>query len=416
MSDKREMQIPINSVDFVANVERMPTRRSQARGIYLYGLDNNYPYKLKQLALRSNSLVTAMNTYSRFVQGLGFEGATYKDTITNPVHLNKDKLTPYELLQFVSKEKAHINYAIHVNYNQLGEAVEFTPIPYEFVRKKIMLQNEVFEKFIITDIWHTEFTQNYSYLGAFKIQDFNKWILDKKKGYNFTSLETYAYNPDPFVVREQIAECRGIENYSGQLFYIKDTIEAYQIAKYDSVIDDAQTEAEAKLFSLSSLQNGFSASGIFKYPMNLDTPNEANNATDRLKNLKGAENASRWVAIPYGAAQDAPQNMFESIQQPDIDKLFPLQRAEAKKNIYELYAQPSIINGRSDEGMFNQQSMQDAFMFYNSVTEPSRQQLEIELTTLFSNSIFADKVKLPIEIKPLGYGEPIKKETNENIN
>ena len=53
--------------------------------------------------------------------------------------------------------------------------------------------------------------------------------------------------------------------------------------------------------------------------------------------------------------------------------------------------------------------MQDAFDFYNAITEPIRTELEIELTTLLSNSIL--DVKLPIEIKPLEY-----KSTNiENI-
>jgi len=413
MTDKRQAKTAVNSIDFISHVERLPTFRSNASGIYLYGADNNYPYKLKQLALRSNSLVTAVNTYSRFLQGLGFEGATANDVLSgNSLFLNRNKLTPYDLLKFSASEKGHINFAVHVNFNQLGEAVEFTPIPYEFCRLKTKIDKEIFDKYIITNIWHSE--RDLNYYGAFSMQNFNKWKENKIRGYHFTSLETYAYNPDSFVVREQIKESGGIENYPGQLFYVKDTIEVYQLAKYDSIIDDGQIEAEAKLFSLSNLQNSFSASGILKYPGNLDSNDEFVEAKDRLRNLTGSQNAGRFITMPYLPANPPSINLFENIQQNDIDKLFTTQKEEAKRNIYELFSQPGIINGRSDNGMFNQQSMQDAFMFYNSVTEPARQQLEIELTTLFSNSVFESQIKLPIEIKPLEYGE--KTTNNEKIN
>ena len=65
--------------------------------------------------------------------------------------------------------------------------------------------------------------------------------------------------------------------------------------------------------------------------------------------------------------------------------------------------------------MFNQQSMQDAFTFYNAITEQARQEIEMHLTILFSNSIFANEIKLPIQIQPLTYqvDEPIT-EDNEN--
>jgi hypothetical protein len=43
-----------------------------------------------------------------------------------------------------------------------------------------------------------------------------------------------------------------------------------------------------------------------------------------------------------------------------------------------------------------------------------RQELEIELTRLFSNSVFASQLKLPIEIEPLQFISKTK--TIESIN
>jgi hypothetical protein len=415
-TSQRTQTVPVNSVDFVSHVERLPTRGSNAKGIYQYGLDNNYPYKMKQIALRSNSLVTAINTNTRFLQGLGFEGATPADAIEGKsLKLNSNGLTAYDLLKFVCSEKSLINFAIHVNFNQLGEAVEFTPIPYEFCRQKLPTNDDTETKFIITNIWHTEFN-TFGSGQASEIMNFNKWLVDKKTGRNFIALETFKYNPDPAIIRQQIEDSGGIENYSGQLYYVKDTTEVYQLANYDSVIDDAQTEAEAKLYSLSNLQNSFSASGIIKYPANLDSNEEFASVKNRLSDGKGASNAGRFLVMPYAPGAPPTTPFFENIQQNNVDKLFSLQKEEAKKNIYELFQQPEILNGRSSGGMFNQQSMQDAFTFYNAITEQARQEIEMHLTILFSNSIFANEIKLPIQIQPLTYqvDEP-KTEDNENI-
>jgi len=413
-NDSRSAKVAVNSIDFVSHVKRLPVFRSAAQGIYLYGQDNNYPAKLKQLALRSNSLVTAINSQTKFLRGLGFPGAIPGDFATgNAVEVNADGLTAGDLLTHFAKSKSEINTAIHVNYNALGEAVGFTPVPYEFIRRKLLLMTDHFEKFVISNIWDLENTPGNYDFGAFTVENFNEWVKKKELGFNYNSLCVYAYDPDSVVVREQISESGGIENYPGQLFYSNNSIQIYQKAFYDSVIDDAQTEAEAKIFSISNLQNMFASSGIFKYPGNLDTQLEFKKVKERMEQTAGAVNAGRFFTIPFNPGSPPTTPFFESIQQQNVDTMFVNQREDAKRNIYEFYQQPGLINGRSDNGMFNQQSMSDAFTFYNSVTEPLRQEIEKELTMLFSNSII--DIQLPIQIEPLNYKGKTT-ETNETTD
>jgi hypothetical protein len=87
----------------------------------------------------------------------------------------------------------------------------------------------------------------------------------------------------------------------------------------------------------------------------------------------------------------------------NIDKLYSDQKKDARENIKSLYTIPNALIGKDTEGNFATQKMQETFDFYNSVTEPLRQELEIELTTLFKNSVFASQITLPIEIEPLKY-------------
>jgi len=415
-NDERKAQIQVNSLDYLVSVDRLAIFRSQAQGIYLYGTDNNYPRKIMQAALRSSAIETAINKQAQFIQGLGFQGATALDVKKGTaVVINSKGQTAYDLLKFCANQKSNINVAIHVNYNALGEAVEFTPVQYDFIRKKISNPKEQFERYIITNIWHLE--NDYTGYGfAAKIMEFNKWMQDKRKNLSFVCLECFEYNPDPVVVREQIKISGGIENYSGQLFYMKRTEDVYQKAIYDSVADDFQFLAEAKLASLSNIQNGYAAGGIFKHFGNLTGTKELENLKAKLNNIKGAINTGRFIAvqIPDNADMNMPDKMFEPTQMQNIDNIYEIQKRDAKENIKNLFSQPNALIGSDTEGNFATQKMQETFEFYNSITEPLRQELEIELTTLFSNSIFATQLKLPIEIEPLEFVSKIK--TIESTN
>lgn len=403
--DARKPQIQVNSLDFLVSVDRLSILRSSAQGIYHYGGDNNYPRKIMQSADRSSSLVTARNKQAQFVQGLGFSGATAMDVKNDTaIVINSKGQTAYDLLKFCADQKSNINIAIHVNYNQLGEAVEFNLIQYDFVRRKIKTSKDKFVKHIITNIWHLE--NDYSQYGyAAKIMEFNKWVKDKEENLSFIAIECFDYNPDPLIVREQIELSGGIDNYSGQLFYMKRTEDIYQKALYDSVADDFQFLAETKLSSLSNIQNGYSAGGIFKYFGNTTGTKEISELKKKLENTRGAKNFGRILAleIPSSADMKVPVNMFEPTEMQNIDKLFSDQKKDARENIKSLYTIPNALIGKDTEGNFATQKMHETFDFYNTVTEPLRQELEIELTTLFKNSIFASQITLPIEIEPLQY-------------
>jgi hypothetical protein len=417
-NDAREPQIQVNSLDFLVSVDRMPTFHSGAQDIYLYGFDNNYPRKIVQSSDRSSALVTAKNKQAQFVQGLGFPGATANDVKNDTaIVINEKGQTAYDLLKFCAEQKSNINIAIHVNYNALGEAVEFNLIQYDFVRRKIKKKKDKFVKYIITNIWHLEndYTQ-YGY--AAKIMSFNKWVEDKETEIDFLALEVFDYNPDPIVVREQIELSGGIEDYPGQIFYMKRTEDIYQKAVYDSVADDFQFLSECKLASLSNIQNGYSAGGIFKHFGNLTGTKELEELKGKLKNTTGAKNTGRIVAVEIlqNADGNIPTNLFEPTQMQNIDKLYEQQKKDAKESIKQLYSQPSALIGEDTTGNFATQKMQETFNFYNSVTEPLRQELEIELTTLFKNSVFANQIQLPVEIEPLKYMELTEIKQDETTN
>lgn len=418
-SDPRKPSMQYDSIDFVVSTQRLPIYRSGAQGVYHYGTDNNYPTKVAQIAARSSTLVSVINIQSKFIAGLGFDGATAKDVKNGTaLVINRNGYTAYQLLQFCAQQKSNINIAIHVNYNQLGEAAEFTPINYEFVRQKTKTSNkDKYKRFIITNIWHLENAGNYGYNSV--IQQFNSWVTDKESNKNFSALEVFDYDPSPAVVREQIEISGGIENYSGQIFYMNRTTDIYQKSLYDSVLDDAQIEAEAKLYSLSNLQNGFSPAGFLKLTTNANGSTEIEELKKKVSSTTGAINAGRVIVVPIQPNTDGnvPGNVFEPMQIKNMDNLFKEQKEEAKRNIQQIFNIPNALLGKDTEGNFATQKMQETFEFYNSVTKPLRQELEIELTNLFKNSVLADNITLPITIEPLKYMSTYKNtQTNDKSN
>lgn len=423
-NDDRQPQLVINSLDFAVVPDRLPVFRSTARGVFLYGADNNYPRKIIQSSERCSNLEAVKKKQFEFVAGNGFPGATANDVKNDTaVVINKQGQTLYDMLQFCSQQKANINWAIHVNYNALGEAVEFNFIEYDFVRRKIPIEGEKFDRYIITNIWHLE--NDYSgEMFASKIQEFNSWVKDKKENINFTALECFDYNPDPLIVREQIELTGGIDKYPGQLFYAKRTNGIYQKAVYDSLSDKFQFLAECDLSSLSNVQNGYAGSGVLKYFTAADGKKEIEEIVKKVTNIKGASNTGRFFTIPMlpNADMRMPTNIFESTEIQNRDKLYTEQKKEAKEGIQEIYGTPNSVLGNESKGNLAIQDYENGFDAYNSVTQCLRTETEIEFTILLKNSIFASQVKLPVEIEPLKFistrKEEIttKTESNEDIN
>lgn len=117
-SDERRPQLQLNSLDFAVVPDRLSIRRSQARGIFLYGLDNNYPRKITQSSERCSSLEAVKKKQIEFVAGNGFPGATAEDVKNETaIVINKKGQTLYDMLQFFARQKSNINVAIHINYN-----------------------------------------------------------------------------------------------------------------------------------------------------------------------------------------------------------------------------------------------------------------------------------------------------------
>jgi len=354
------VKVAVNSIQRTLFVERLYVNIAfPADRIIPFDRDNLYPNKIKSIAQRSGTTMSAIETLSAFISGEGFAAMG--------VVVNRENQTLWDILRHISQSKAmNKGFALHFNYNILGQITEINPINFEFVRWSKDLKH-----FIVNPDW---FRRN------------------RRK-------EEIEYNPFwPENVINEINETGNIHDYKGQLYYwIPNLTDYYTPCNWDSVLDDAQFEAEAKLYSLSSIQNDYSLSGLISYPKNITDKEEIDDIKEELQQDKGSANAG-GIRVVGAMPTESINNWkwFTPMSRNNIDGLHTNQIERSKYNIYAAFRQPPILNGVVKTGMFNQDSFADAFHYYNTATETERKEVEKELSKILSYSIWNNIGKVEI--------------------
>lgn len=389
-NDSIDMQpkVAVNSIQRTLLVERLCINRYYG-GNYIvpFDVDNLYPNKIKAIAQRSGTTISAIDTLATFIAGNGFAGM---DTI-----VNRDGQSLWEVVRGICKSIATFNgFALHFNYNLFGSIVEINLVNFEFVRRARNL--------------------NTLYVNP-------DW--SKRKSQVKDEVEYMPYNP--LAVKDEIRAAGGLKNYKGQLLYwIPNVEDIYCPCRFDAVLDDAQFEAEAKLYSLSGVQNDYSLSGILAYPEGITNKKQIENIQKDIAKDKGAANAGGIRVVGATLVEGLTNwKWFTPIARNNIDNLHKNQKDDAKFNIYAAFRQPPILNGVATQGMFNQESFADAFHYYNTATETERKDVEKIINMFLAHSIYNIVIEIQPKqfmlrdaavTKPAALGAPIEAEQQVN--
>lgn len=347
------LKVAVNSIQRTLFVERLKVDvHYPCDRIIPYDTDNLYPNKIKSIAERSSTTMGAIDNMGDFISGEGFDNM---DLV-----VNRDGQSMWDILRHIAYSRSMFKgYALHFNYNLFGQISEITPINFEFVRWSKDLRT-----YTVTPFWG-------------------------KRNYR----EEVIYTPfDISNVKSEIELAKGVQNYKGQLYYwIPNKHDWYTVCTFDSMLDDAQFEAEAKLYSLSSSQNDYSLSGIVAIPLPIQDKDMIDNLKSDLKGDTGAANAGGVRVIEAMPTEGLNGwKWFTPISRNNIDSLHKNQVERAIFNIYAGFKQPPILSGVSSAGMFNEASFADAFNYYNAMTESYRKDIEKELTKIMAQSVWSN--------------------------
>jgi len=357
-----DVKVAVNSIQRTLFVERLHVDiKYPADKIIPYDYDNLYPNKVKSIAQRSGTTSSAIKKLAEFISGEGFPGM---ETI-----VNREGQTLWDILRFVADQRATFKgFALHFNFNMLGQIIEINPINFDFVRWSKDLKS-----FVVCSDWQRRSRRDYEYYQPF-------W---------------------PENVLHEMQECGNISEYKGQLLYcIPNMADYYTTCTWDSVLDDAQFEAEAKLYSLSSIQNDYSLGGFTVLPKGLTSQDQIDEYKKELQKDKGSANAGGTRVFSINPSEQLTNwKFFWPVSRNNIDNLHKNQLETAKFNIYAAFNQPPILSGVATGGMFNQESFADAFHYYNTATETERKETEKELNKILKYSVWSNLGQVQIKEK-----------------
>ena len=368
---------------------RIEVRENRVDGILNFDIDNAYPNRVIDIINNSVTGVACVKLFSKFIKGQGFKDQKFYKTVVNRKGLTNDKF-----LRKLSDSWSKLGYvAIHINFNALFEAVEFTPIPSQFIRLSTTENKDHPNQVVNYDNW-----------------DRRKNSRIKKEDFQYFN----HFDINPEFILAQVEAAGGWQNYKGQVWIVSQEGAEYVLAPCDSVLEDMQTEGHAKIFKYRNITTNFLAShflitdkkentGIERTAELSDVPDDAGLARRKesretsaqqeafinsIVDFQGADDSLKVCVIE----KDSPDQTFElkKVDIQDIEDLYQFTESSVRDNIIRCFLQPPILVAVLVSGKLGSaKEMKEATDYYNSITQDDRIVFEEIFTKLFS--IWHDK-------------------------
>jgi hypothetical protein len=350
---------------------RILVRPNQTFGILNYDMDNAYPQRMLELVAGSPTAKDCWNKRAKFIAGNGFEQPDLGKQL-----INANGLTLAKLLKAIATDKSlFTGFGIHINYNANFKIASVNYIKFEDIRMGDTDCQDTMGKFAIYSDWGRKTWKN---------------IMRNK----ITFLD--AYDPNPEVIKQQVINAGGWENYKGQLLYCNPEINDYPLIEADSVWEDFETEAGIKIFNNREVSTGFLPSTmLFMQSRREEADNTRPDSDEQhyyntpsqleqdLGAFQGTKSSQKIIVIEYEDENSKPEFQPYSIQ--NNDKLFESTEKSVEARIIKGFSIPKeLINSEKTSGLSNGSEKKEAIKEFNDNTEADRLELSEIFADIFS--------------------------------
>ena len=368
-------------------IKRNVVKLDKEKGIYNNGIDNSYPQRVERLINNSVTAKCAADKLKSFIIGDGFADESLNSVVVSSNELGD--VTLYKLLSQIahdiSRQKAA---AVQVGYNALAEKTSIEFVPYKYCR------------------YGKKDSNDYSGL----IHVYDNWEKSADMKYNLKDVDKInAYNPLKNVVQSQFEKYG--RNYKGQLSILRlDDEMVYPLSFIDTVIEDADTESQIKLFKNTELRKGFFAKYIM-YHSKFNTIEEQDAAKAILKKFESGDHESSILMLEAefnadGTMVEGSSVKFDKLEQNINNDLFSTYEKTVSNNIRKAFLNiPSILIEQQEGALFGSSGtfLSGSFDVYNAETRHIRSSVSAWLKDLFTNSTDEKLNNANFEIKELTY-------------
>jgi hypothetical protein len=352
---------------------------AKAEGIITFDTGNQYPNQTNYLIDRSVTATRVTSEKSRFIYGKGMttEGRFWKKVINTTTGMRVDQFFRYVINEY----SRHKGFAIHVNYNALGEIQDLRPI--EFSLPRIGKPDDA------------------DYKG--KIVLSNQWNEDYKKNKRGKILDNFdVFNPDNEIVLRQIELAGGHEKYKGQILYFGENgMVEYPLRPLHAATDDIVAEILIGQGKNSNASTNFLASQIIMLPgtykeLSPYPQDKQDNVTQTqfekdvmtmVGNLQGAARMGA-VAVMENNLKDMDGKPIVPTMLPfetkNFDRIHEYTEGSCENKIITVSGVPHILVKPTTTG-FSTEIMASYYEYYNELTAFERQIFEELAEMLFKN-------------------------------
>lgn len=368
---------------------RIDTRYISALRLQSYGADNLYPQHLADITAASGTATTCLARYSKFIEGNGFADDRLAELIVNRIGMTGD-----DLLHQISQDVSRFGgFAVHVNYNVLGDIAEVNHVPFESCRLEETDDVGVVAHILVHPDWSGRLTRNGQ---TIRVNESNVKRF-------------HVFDPRPEVVARQIENVGGIKNYEGQIaWFSMDGRFVYPTPIYDASVTDISTDEGLGNIKYRNARNSFLVSCMLVTRRNeprIDHDGREHNEPmiddDDLRAFQGDENASKIMAVELESMEDKPEVIpFPS---RNFDKEFEVTEQSVIERIYAQFHQELFYSIRIGKLGFSGAVMQDAYEYYAGEVTNEQRFISRGLSAIFSRWYDMAVRDISLYVQPLRY-------------
>lgn len=362
--------------------------------IQLYGRDNLYPQRMRDLIQSSHTGGACCERYQTFIEGNGLNNTEFSEYVCNRAGDTVD-----DIFRLIAHDMAmYHGFALHVNYNIFGEIVEVSHVPFETCR----LEEETDDGKVVYINYHPDWTGHKTRKGKYI-----RVTRDNTK-------KIYTFNPRREVVMAQIRKSGGIENYKGQILWFSMAGKwEYPCPIYDKVVTNISTDEGLDNVKYRNVRNNFLLAGMLthKKGSSLGIDENGNEIKDENDNsasisesldiFQGDENACSIMDVTIESDEDKPE--FTSFEAQNFDSKFKCTEESVTKSIYIAFGQEVFYRIIEGSLGFSTDIMSEAFRYYSSYTSSPRRAISRALKRIFDNWKENVNPSDDYEIQPLVY-------------
>lgn len=358
-------------------------------GIKSYGANNLYPQQAKAILDASSTGAQCADRYARFIEGEGLANIIIYDLVVN--HYGE---TTDDILTAIAQDLADYGgFALHVNYDLNCKICEVQQVPFEDCR----LQEDDDSGYIAHIVTHPDWQCRTTRNGR---------VLKVSKD---TIVTFDRFNPDPAIVRAQIAACGGIDHYKGQIMWVSMAgRDRYPLPKYDRVLTDLSTDEGLSNIKFRNARCNFLSSAFViskkSQARNDDEERkqkiEARGFAEDLAQFQGDETSNVLISLTIENEEEKPE--IVEFPTKNFDKDFEVTDNSVVERIYSAFEQEPFLCIRNGKLGFSGTTIHDCYTYYSSLVSKEQRMIERAFNKIFEHW-FEPLANYDCSIQPLTY-------------